>query len=109
MGEQPPPDTALPPAAALPAPQPPPEPMHHQEAPLLDFRQCDYTIRSKQILHSVSGSAHAGRLLALIGPSGAGKSVLLRLLCHDLQEGVIGPSTTIRLDQRPLTAATCRR
>ena len=33
--------------------------------------------QTKQILHSVSGKCHSGRLMALMGPSGAGKTSLV--------------------------------
>ena len=39
----------------------------------------------RKIIDSVSGSAQAGRVLAIIGPSGSGKTTLLQLLAGRLE------------------------
>jgi len=53
----------------------------------------------KQILHGVSGEAHAGEVLAILGPSGAGKTSLLNLLSARPSLGKHGRSAgTISID-----------
>ncbi|XP_041778571.1 ATP-binding cassette sub-family G member 4-like [Anopheles merus] len=51
----------------------------------LEFRDICYQVRhkdgqNKQLLNSVSGAFHSGRLAGILGPSGAGKSTLLNIL-----------------------------
>ena len=60
----------------------------------------------KKLLDGVSGTAHAGRVLALMGPSGAGKTTLLKLISHEVRGGEARGSVT--LGGRPLTRALYR-
>lgn len=54
------------------------------------------------IIHDLSLSASAGRLVAIVGPTGAGKTTLINLLMrfYDPEAGVI------RLDGQPITEVT---
>uniref|UniRef100_A0A1I7WZK4 ABC transporter domain-containing protein n=1 Tax=Heterorhabditis bacteriophora TaxID=37862 RepID=A0A1I7WZK4_HETBA len=41
-----------------------------------------YKFRKKQVLNSVFGAAHPGKVLAIMGASGAGKTSLLNILAQ---------------------------
>ncbi len=55
----------------------------------------------RDIVTSVSATAHAGSLVAVTGPNGAGKSTLLRALA-----GLVAHRGTIRIADRPLASRT---
>lgn len=66
---------------------------------------CDLTVgyskgfrRSSIVLRDVSGTVHAGELVALVGPNGSGKSTLLRSIAG-LQKVFSG---TVAIDGEPL-------
>ena len=68
-------------------------------------------VKSKEILHGISGSLDGGEVCAIMGPSGAGKTSLLNVLANRI--GNKGPtqrvSGTIRLDGKALVGAALRK
>lgn len=53
----------------------------------LDFDGLSFAVGSKIILHSCSGAAAPGRMLAIMGPSGSGKTSLLNALAGQVKGG----------------------
>ena len=51
----------------------------------LDFDGLSFAVGSKIILHSCSGAAAPGRMLAIMGPSGSGKTSLLNALAGQVK------------------------
>nr|XP_054768336.1 uncharacterized protein LOC129275892 [Lytechinus pictus] len=72
----------------------------------LEFRNVCLTLKDKDVLKNVSGSAEPGKLLALMGPSGAGKTMLLTALAGRYQGTQKGQ---ILLGQKPLDKTSRRK
>ncbi|XP_041480430.1 ABC transporter G family member 9-like [Lytechinus variegatus] len=72
----------------------------------LEFRNVCLTLKDKDVLKNVSGSAEPGKLLALMGPSGAGKTMLLTALAGRYQGTQKGQ---ILLGQKPLDKTLRRK
>jgi len=64
------------------------------------FKNVNYTVSGKQLLHDVEGIVKPGVLLALMGASGAGKTTLLDNLSQRKRVGVV--QGDLRIDGRPL-------
>lgn len=62
---------------------------------VLEARDIDFWIGSRQILRSVSLSLAAGEFVSILGPSGCGKTVLLKTLC-----GVESPRSGVVTSER---------
>ncbi|EDO64381.1 AGAP009469-PA, partial [Anopheles gambiae str. PEST] len=77
----------------------------------LEFRDICYQVRhkdgqNKQLLNSVSGAFHSGRLAGILGPSGAGKSTLLNILSGFKTNNVSG---NILINGTPIDRRKYRR
>ncbi|KAF3941557.1 hypothetical protein ABW19_dt0205188 [Dactylella cylindrospora] len=66
------------------------------------FKNVNYTINGKQLLHNVEGIVKPGVLLALMGASGAGKTTLLDNLSQRKRVGVV--EADLKIDGRDLQA-----
>lgn len=55
----------------------------------LHFSDVSYSLGSRTILNSISGSAKPGKVLAIMGASGAGKSTLLDILARKAKRGQV--------------------
>ncbi|KAJ6262582.1 ABC multidrug transporter atrF [Drechslerella dactyloides] len=67
---------------------------------LFTFKNINYSINDKQLLHDVEGIVKPGVLLALMGASGAGKTTLLDNLSQRKRVGIV--QGDLRIDGRPL-------
>lgn len=52
---------------------------------MLVFRNINFQIGEKRILHDVSWQVESGLITAVVGPNGAGKSTLLKILCGEIK------------------------
>ncbi len=61
------------------------------DAPELEFRGVRFGYGEKEVLHGISFTLEANRMLALVGPSGGGKSTVANLLTRfwDVQAGQV--------------------
>ncbi|KAK6519369.1 hypothetical protein TWF281_003203 [Arthrobotrys megalospora] len=64
------------------------------------FKNVNYTVSDKQLLHNVEGIVKPGVLLALMGASGAGKTTLLDNLSQRKRIGIV--QGDLRIDGRAL-------
>ncbi|KAJ3192709.1 glutamine--fructose-6-phosphate transaminase (isomerizing) [Irineochytrium annulatum] len=64
------------------------------------FGKISYAANGREILRGVSGTAEAGKVLAVMGPSGAGKSTLLDILAMKSKRGKM--TGTILVDGQEL-------
>ncbi|KAK6340578.1 hypothetical protein TWF696_008905 [Orbilia brochopaga] len=64
------------------------------------FKNINYSINDKQLLHNVEGIVKPGVLLALMGASGAGKTTLLDNLSQRKRIGIV--QGDLMIDGRPL-------
>lgn len=69
-------------------------------ADVLDVKGMSVVLGGQQVLHGVSLSAAAGRVLAVVGPNGAGKSTLLKAAL-----GLVKSSGEVRWEGRRLADA----
>lgn len=51
---------------------------------IIDIKNCNIYLESKQVLHDFSLTVNEGEHMAIIGPNGSGKSTLIRLLMRDV-------------------------
>ena len=61
----------------------------------LHFSDISYTLGSRTILSSVSGTVKPGQVLAVVGASGAGKSTFLDILARKSKRGIVGGRTLV--------------
>ncbi|KAK3084820.1 hypothetical protein FSP39_019556 [Pinctada imbricata] len=71
----------------------------------LIFENVRASIKTKEILHGISGIATCGKLLAIMGPTGSGKTTLLNVLAGHIPK----VSGSITLDGVPLRKASRRK
>lgn len=61
----------------------------------LHFSDISYSLNSRTILDSITGSVRPGQILAIMGASGAGKSTLLDILARKRKRGLVGGATLV--------------
>ena len=61
----------------------------------LHFTDITYTLGSRVILDSISGSVKPGQVMAIMGASGAGKSTFLDILARKRKRGVASGATLV--------------
>ncbi|KAF8625236.1 hypothetical protein AX17_006902, partial [Amanita inopinata Kibby_2008] len=61
----------------------------------LHFSNLTYTLGSRKILDSISGSVKPGQVMAIMGASGAGKSTLLDILARKNKRGSVSGTTLV--------------
>jgi iron complex transport system ATP-binding protein len=72
----------------------------HQNAripPLLEFRNVNVWLGSKQVLHSLSITLDEGEHVAILGPNGAGKSSFIKAVLRELYPDSGTPGTVFRI------------
>lgn len=61
----------------------------------LHFSSLSYTLGSRTILDSISGSVKPGQVMAIMGASGAGKSTFLDILARKRKRGNVSGTTLV--------------
>ncbi|KDQ52639.1 hypothetical protein JAAARDRAFT_39890 [Jaapia argillacea MUCL 33604] len=61
----------------------------------LHFSDISYTLNSRPILQSITGSVKPGQVLAIMGASGAGKSTFLDILARKAKRGQVRGTTLV--------------
>jgi hypothetical protein len=61
----------------------------------LHFSNLTYTLGSRTILDSISGSVKPGQVMAIMGASGAGKSTFLDILARKRKKGIVSGTTLV--------------
>ncbi|KAJ3300315.1 hypothetical protein HK104_002134 [Borealophlyctis nickersoniae] len=74
----------------------------------ITFKDVSYEMKKSRILNSVSGTAYAGTVTAIMGPSGAGKSTLLDILARKPKSGSVKATLTTNTPT-PLSRSAFRR
>jgi iron complex transport system ATP-binding protein len=65
--------------------------------PLLEFRNVNVWLGTKQVLHSLSVTLGEGENIAILGPNGAGKSSLIKTIVRELYPDANIPGTVFRI------------
>ena len=61
----------------------------------LHFSSLSYTLGTRKILDSISGSVKPGQVMAIMGASGAGKSTFLDILARKRKRGLVTGTTSV--------------
>ena len=65
--------------------------------PLLEFRNVNVWLGTKQVLHSLSVTLGEGENIAILGPNGAGKSSFIKTVLRELYPDANAPGTVFRI------------